>query len=745
SKLREKLGLAPLLLDDQPKAEDKTSELENVYTKDGVKFVHKPAANWGDAKKEEKLREKLEALKEKRKVQEKLSSVKTLSTLDDNDDGSAASWVNKSRKLDEEKRLAEQRAKALEEMDKEFSIGDLLPEVEKDKKYTAKNLKGLTVQHSLDTLVEGSEMILVLQDKDVLDNDSEEVLINPTLSLHERWSKNAELRKKKPGYNAYEDEFDDLGNIREKTLLGKYDEEIDGEKKTSFKIGSKGLVDPESFKEAVAQKLRLAQFRDGCTSLEPAPTRLATEFFTKEEMATKFKKVKKKVQRVRKRRGCIADDEEETNAFRADDLMKHAEPEKIDDFGSRKRGKGKLKQKYETEEKIPDEPKEKRKAVDLSKLKVELDDPEISETEDYEELSGVVVEDEAENELQSVLQRTRILKQFQEPKIKEEPHDEAQLIMRNIKSEPVDDESMEIDQQPQNAAKSNIILNDVSEYCRGLGDIPTYGLAGNRDDIDPSDMYYQENSKIVPDYGNNQEDSDIEDEIDEERGIDSISSDEGDKERGKSGRWVKAKFGESSKKRKDSESSDEGMSSRPPILEDEPVAAKGVMAALALAKKKGYLEAQESDEHGPSRLAHLEAKRFTVIDKQFHDIDDKYAKKLERMGGHTGPVSEFKEKKDYAPRIKLEYADKKGNLMDTKEAFRYMSWKFHGKQPGKKKTQMRLNKFSKTHLMNQMSSTDTPLCTLSKQIDKQKQLSTPYIVLSGAGSKDIVGSSIRKE
>jgi U4/U6.U5 tri-snRNP-associated protein 1 len=28
----------------------------------------------------------------------------------------------------------------------------------------------------------------------------------------------------------------------------------------------------------------------------------------------------------------------------------------------------------------------------------------------------------------------------------------------------------------------NIVLNDTSEFCRSLGDIPTYGLAGNREE-----------------------------------------------------------------------------------------------------------------------------------------------------------------------------------------------------------------------------------------------------------------------
>jgi len=40
-----------------------------------------------------------------------------------------------------------------------------------------------------------------------------------------------------------------------------------------------------------------------------------------------------------------------------------------------------------------------------------------------------------------------------------------------------------------------------------------------------------------------------------------------------------------------------------------------------------------------------------------------------------GPIVDFTEKKNYQPEIKLEYADEAGRLMNTKEAFRYLSWK----------------------------------------------------------------------
>lgn len=52
----------------------------------------------------------------------------------------------------------------------------------------------------------------------------------------------------------------------------------------------------------------------------------------------------------------------------------------------------------------------------------------------------------------------------------------AQIVdEREIKMETGMDDDVEKDE-------SNIVLNSTSEFCRTLGDIPTYGQSGNRDE-----------------------------------------------------------------------------------------------------------------------------------------------------------------------------------------------------------------------------------------------------------------------
>ena len=111
NKLRAKLGLAPL---EESKATVKESTSGNPNEKqvieDGFEFTHKPAGNWADKKKTEKMREKLETQKGKRGYMEKLARTKGLGEEEEGE--SASAWVERSRKLEEEKKLAEKRVRA---------------------------------------------------------------------------------------------------------------------------------------------------------------------------------------------------------------------------------------------------------------------------------------------------------------------------------------------------------------------------------------------------------------------------------------------------------------------------------------------------------------------------------------------------------------------------------------------------------------------------------------------------------
>lgn len=691
NKLRAKLGLKPLEVGGAKDGSSKSGENQDV---------HVPAINIGEKKRTEKLREKMDTTKAKREISNKLRVIKGLGESDSEDE-SATAWVQKSRQVQKEKEMAEKRAKLLEEMDEEFGVGSLVEQVfqgPKQKNYSSRDLSGLKVEHGMEKFREGSNIVLTLKDKGVLDEDNEDVLINVNIIDDEKAEKNVENKKKKPDYKPYDEpQFDEYGMLKSKDVLDKYDEEIFGQKRESFVLGSGGKYDAEH--ERNMEKIRQQLRQQGQTLDGPGLT-IASEYLTPEEMNTKFKKVKKKVRKIRKK-----------ELLKADDLVplsdQTAEPS---DYGSRVRGRGLAITKMEEEEeggggdKLPpvddacfytgitvkEEPQE---PVPVKMpLKAAADDDDLVGPD--EDLSSVTVEEEVvQQELQTMLHKTRRLMQRNEKKI------EAQKVIENlIKKEDIslsDEISLPAPANTSQAQGSNkIVLNSTSEFCRSLGEIPTYGLAGNRE---------EEREEIM----------DLELELMEQR------RQELEQEEQASG-WNEVDIDTNPVNITGEEKS---------VLEEEPIVTESVGAALKLAMKKGYLENEPVKKPSSApKHSYIQAQNYSIEDKRYDDLDEKYRKR-DRYSG--GMVTDFKDKDSYKPEIRLEYVDDSGRVLNPKEAFRQLSHRFHGKGSGKKKTEKRQKKVEEEQLMKQMSSTDTPLNTLSLLQDKQRSEKSPFVILSG--------------
>ncbi|KAK3093097.1 hypothetical protein FSP39_011036 [Pinctada imbricata] len=702
NRIRAKLGLKPLEVNYESKAEESGGD---VTTVDGD--IHKPAVSLTEKRETKKIQERIQKAKEKRHLKEKLSKVKTLGESDSDDDVKA--WVKKSRAVQKEREMAEKRAKMLEEMDQEFGVGNLIEEEFKDskKQYSSRDLRGLRVEHDTERFKEGQTVILTLQDKGVLEDEGD-TLVNVNMIDDERADKNKELRKKKPDYNPYDDgDVDEYGMFRPKKVLSKYDEEIEGLKKEKFELGSGGTYDTDQDRQ---MELIRQQLRNQSQSLDISnKLKIASEYLTEQEVeATKFKKVKKKNRKIRKK-----------ETLKADDLLPMENQD--DNFGSRSRGRGMNREAPDVEEfdnygngdtymagQNPEAPAGGPIVIDYghghmpSRMDpgydqgyegggMEVDPTPVKEEEDEddlvgpdEDLTGVAVdEDGAQNELHSALSKARRLKQR-----KVKPTAEKIAAKLNIKKEP--EESMEEDM------KANITLNAMSEFCRTLGDIPTYGQSGNRD---------EEREELL----------DFERELMEER---RRQEEEEEQMTG----WNRVEIDETPVNIAGEDQQ---------VLDDEPIVNAGVGAALELATKKGFFEKEFNKKRAgvrKSKNIELEAQNYSIEDKRYDDLDEKFRKR-DRYSG--GAIMDFKEKDTYKPDVKLEYVDDSGRMLNEKEAFRQLSHRFHGKGSGKKKTEKRSKKLQEETLMKMMSSTDTPLGTLNMLQEKQKAEKSPYIVLSG--------------
>lgn len=669
NRIRAELGLKPLDLGD-----DATGDAGNSESATEKKDVHVPAENIGTKKKTEELKRKIDERRERRKIEQGLTSIRPIAQQATEEDDNAASWVEKMRRIQKEKEAAAKRAKMLEEMDRELGVSDIVQTEllkEKSQAYTGKNLKGLRVEHDQEHLAEGKTVLLTLKDQNVLDAD-EDVLININMLDDERYKKNNEIKKQKPGYQAFEDqEVDELtGMPKTRSLLAKYDSEIDGDQKSSFVIGVEGSTDQDSTKLSSAElmKRKLKEEQKRIESLESRPLQVASEYYTEQEMVS-FKKPKRRVKKPRR-----------NQMLRADDLLQQgaADDDSSAHLGSRSRPKSTI--------------------VDDDDVKVPTED-----------LSGVqITVDDSPVELRQALDRSRRLKE------KKTDFWSLENVAKSIKREPEEklvtvDVPMSDEEANRNA---NIVLNATAEFCRTLGDIPTYGMAGNRDEdkdelLDFERQLAEERRRNVEKEERRRE----AERLQERGGWNVLERDENERGSDDSDMDVEGR---------------DGAENATVILDEEPDVSSGMAAALKLAMSKGYLEKEEKKRGGVSKSGQeLLAKTYTIEDKALDD--DKHS----RRNRYDGPLVEFKDKEGYKPEVKLDYMGDDGKMLNTKEAFRHLSHKFHGKGSGKLKSEKRTKKQEDKMLMNRMSSTDTPLHTLKKLQDKQKELQSPYVVLSG--------------
>lgn len=504
-------------------------------------------------------------------------------------------------------------------------------------------------------------------------------------------------------------------------------------------------------------------------SLESPKYKVASEFYTEEEMISfrrpkskKEKKMRKRTQKILKASDLLPEgDGDKEDAERAARLaarnygkprqekFKAPNGESVDaKLTSIKLEDGELEEEQLRKDKW--QQAETSAAVDIERLnKFVKKDEEEEESDDEDDLvggvdlTGVVIEDDAEDELASMLDRARKLRQI-EAKSSEETDAAAKVHEMVIKQE-VKEEPMNEDKDSALPEKG-VVIDSTMEYCRNLGEIPTYGLAGNRKDaIDVSELVVEGGRR-----GRGRTISDDEDDDYKRRS----KGRNRETHRNTKGKWLEAtttsaangELASSSKEHDDSSDSelDSDQEIYNNVLGEERDVTKGVGAMLKLAGEKGYLETGKVRKvNGPS-LKHLESKRFSQIESGRYDIEEKYTKKLERMGTTgTGPVRPFPEKVDYKPDIQITYIDQLGREMESKDAFRVLSWKFHGKGPGKKQIEKRQAKQDKKELMKKMNSMDTPLGTLEKQLRKQEATQSPYIILSGSGRD--TGATLTKD
>ena len=571
----------------------------------------------------------------------------------DNDD--VRKWVEHSRRLES---MPTQRAVS------EGSEGET-------RKYRSSDLKGLKIGHALGGFAEGEQRILTLRDREILDEETEETLENPTMVDQDRSDKNREMRSARPGV---QDPFDDAqlsakgiesalrGEIQAGSVLSKYDEEISGEKMQSFYLSDGGQIDPEGslMLESRRRETLLSQLGKREVDLN-VEHRFASQVMTSEEIAEKFR-------RIKKRRKVVP--------LRAEDLLSEPSAPLLSDLGSR-----------DNPQSQPP-PEGGAEAAPFKSRRVNSDDM-------FGPTASVPIpvppsEEEEHTHVSTAIERIRRLRESAFSRRELDPVDRAAAIARQTKRlTPVD-----------SRAPSGMIFDSTQEFVRSLSTQA------------PSRLH--DGSERRPDS--------LAMELDSEG------------EGGRDG-WKELKNGAESKTQPRPTEDREDYFEAEPIVSHSLTSTlllaerKGFIEQSKA--KGGYTDAIEN----PKRKNDISARNYSLLDKQQTRGGEQRDRTRDAREDYRDRArdrdSSFPEKKSYIPEIKLEYVDDLGRELSQKEAFRRMSHIFHGKGSGKLKAERRLKKSEDELSMKKMNSFDTPLNTVAMATRKMESSGIPYLILSG--------------
>lgn len=712
SKLRISLGLKPLAVGPT------SAVVANKVAEDNY-----AALRDGEAKAAElaELQEKLAKARNKRELKKKLQG-KGLGEADDAADSTLDSlaWVERMKRRQQE--LAERRQRELEEQDRE---------AESAAKRTA-TASGLRVGHAVDSVLDdtGGETILVLKDSTIEENENEgDELVSLKLLESEQTKKRLEAGKKKALYDPAAEEH--------QGLLSQYDETISGPEKSAFVLGDEGtfsVMDEEQRRMEVAKKLREQQhgLKGVEMNLDYSKNNEIRDYYTQEEqeaMSTSFKKVKRK-------------DKKKSRSGRATRIVDEDE-----DFAAPAEGE------MDTR---PD-------SFVHSNVNASIEDVNFVDDDD----------------LQGALAKARRLAEKRKAKVSSTVQMADEILGRNRapSAEPEEEGGMVIDIErgleggpvAEEEEDPDMVISDTANFVRSLPSMSVFQqqqaeqarkaeLAAASKRARAAQKAEEEAVKIK------------EEPAEEGERMDWEGSHPGSVREGSA---APSDTKPPRIKREDEEEEEEGTH-----ITEEPLVAAGLGATLALLSARGALDKKtQEDKIKEERIRQqqewMKKQRIKELEKEAERKRERERQREKQQkgkggGGHQWEddektyademleerkrMRELEDKfKSYKPEINIDYVDEFGRTMNQKEvsiwrawpavarislmhhssrqAFKFLSHRFHGKGSGKMKTEKRLQRIADEFQQKAASTADTPLGTVNALHERTKSLKQPHVVL----------------
>jgi U4/U6.U5 tri-snRNP-associated protein 1 len=498
--------------------------------------------------------------------------------------------------------------------------------------YTAKDLAGVKVGHEFETFEEGEEQVLTLKDTTIDENEEEgDELENLDLRERERLNEKLELKKKKPVYNP-----NDIDETGAKSILAHYDEEIDGKKGKKFTLDGSG-----STVEAVTTNGTVLKAKSKAISLD---------ILSKIPLLLRHYKV------------LIDCAEDEVKSDYLD----------ISEIKTKKPKKKKEKKSKSTRQKAIDEddfevpaatPFEDAYSMDVDKPAAFLKKRSFEESfVDDDELAASLAK-----------QRRNALKKRQNLR----PEDIAQRLREEALTALVAEEDTE--------EQGGLIIDETSEFVSNLQKPAA---------LEKKESSTSKQPDAVTSMGT---DSDDEGDVDMDGSYANIE-DEDDRV---------ARL-----QREETEPTDLDNG-----LAQEATLDKGVGSTLKLLRERQLLKDENfgdlnekfrrqqmfiADKQRLEAAAEAKAREQRERDRKSGRLDRMSAREKEDYARSQNTMRDVQEsrqlaahfEKNYTPNVNIKYIDDTGRSMNTKEAFKHLSHKFHGKGSGKQKTEKHLKKIA---------------------------------------------------
>lgn len=180
----------------------------------------------------------------------------------------------------------------------------------------------------------------------------------------------------------------------------------------------------------------------------------------------------------------------------------------------------------------------------------------------------------------------------------------------------------------------------------------------------------------------------------------------------------------------------------------------GMAATLNILRQQGAIQGPSADQREREKLQRqrdlwLAEQRFKLAKKELERMQNRGSNRDQAQREYDNRLREVQERREivdgfntgYKPDVNIVYYDDYGRELSVKEAWKALSHKFHGKTPGKMKTEKKLKKIAEEKKKLAMASGDTPLSMNAAFQARQEKTGQAHFVLS-VGNRGCVYISV---